>query len=216
MIVCASPGFGAGVGVEQLQWSRGQGGVGDPPALLGGEALLDHGEVVDPAGAWCGLGGAGGVGDGGGVDVAAELERDRGSHGALLVADLDVAQVEGVEDQLHGRADQGRVDLVAVAEQADHRLLGDLATLGPQERLPELGGSGQARWRARKEPLYRRLAGLGVDPVVVDALDPGTEQAVQLVQIPCPAAAVQLQEELLADGAEDPLDLAAALWLAGT
>jgi hypothetical protein len=41
------------------------------------------------------------------VDVAAELEGDRRAHGALLVADLDAAQVEGVEDQLHGRADQG-------------------------------------------------------------------------------------------------------------
>jgi hypothetical protein len=79
------------------------------------------------------------------VDVAAQLEWDRRAHGALLVADLDPGQVEGVEDQLHGRADQGGVDLVAVAEQADHGLLGDLATLGPQERLAQLGGSGQAR-----------------------------------------------------------------------
>jgi hypothetical protein len=46
-------------------------------------------------------------------------------------------------------------------------------------------------------------------------LDPGAEQAVQLVQIGGPAAGVQLDQELLADGAEGPLDLAAALWLAG-
>jgi hypothetical protein len=93
MIVCASPALRRGW-VEQLQWSRGQGGVGDLPALGGGEALLDHGQVVDPLGrgaVWAALAGSGG----GGMDVAAELERDRRSHGALLVADLDVAQVEG-------------------------------------------------------------------------------------------------------------------------
>jgi hypothetical protein len=94
------------------------------------------------------------------VDVAAELERDRRCHGALLVADLDRGEVEGVEHQLHGRADQGGVDLVAVAEQADHRLLGDLPMFGPQERLAELGGAGQAGWRAGPQPLHRGLAGL--------------------------------------------------------
>jgi hypothetical protein len=50
--------------------------------------------------------------------------------------------------------------------------------------------------------------------VAVDALNPGAEQAVQLVQVGCPAADVQVDEELLAHGAEDPLDLAAALRLA--
>jgi len=48
---------------------------------------------------------------------------------------------------------------------------------------------------------------------VVDALHPGAEQAVQLLQIPSAAASVELHQELLADGAEDPLDLAAALRL---
>jgi hypothetical protein len=150
------------------------------------------------------------------VGVAAELERDRRAHGALAVADLDPGQVERVEDQLHGRADQGGVDLVAVAEQADHRLLGDLAVLSPQERLAQLGRSRQVRWRAGQEPRHRGLPGLGVDPVVVDPLDPGAEQAVELVQVLGAAAGVQLDQELLADGAEGPLDLAAALWLAGT
>src|SRR6266536_284182 len=205
MIVRASSRVGSSVG--QL----GQGGVGDPPALGGGDALLDHGQVVDPAGARRGRLGVG-LGWGVRVDVAAELERDRRAHGTLAVADLDAAQVE---DQLHGRADQGGVDLVAVAEQADHRLLGDLAVLGPQERLPQLGGAGQAGWRAGQEPLHGGLAGLGVLAVVVDALDPGAEQAVELVQVGGSAAGVQLDEELLADGAAGPLDLAAALWLAG-
>jgi hypothetical protein len=45
------------------------------------------------------------------------------------------------------------------------------------------------------------LAGLGVDPVVVDALDPGAEQPVQLLQIPGAAASVEFHQELLADGA---------------
>jgi hypothetical protein len=54
-----------------------------------------------------------------------------------------------------------------------------------------------------------------VGAVVVDALDPGAEQAVQLGQVGCAAAGLQLDQELRADGAEDPLDLAAALGLAG-
>ena len=200
-----------GVGWD-LWWD--QGGVGDPLTLAGGDTLLDHGEVVDAAGPWRGLSGVG-LGGGVRVDVAAELERDRRTHGPALVAALDFGEVKRVEDQLHGRADQGGVDLIAVAEQADHGLLGDLATLGPQERLPQLSGAGQARRRARKEPLHGGLAGLGVDPVVVDLFDPGAEQTVQLLQIPGPAAGLQLDQELLAHGAEHPLDLAAALWLAG-
>jgi len=47
-------------------------------------------------------------------------------------------------------------------------------------------------------------------------LDPGAEQPVELLQVGCAAAGLQLDQELLADGAEHPLDLAAALRLAGT
>jgi hypothetical protein len=50
--------------------------------------------------------------------------------------------------------------------------------------------------------------------VVVDAFDPAAEQPVQLLQVGCAAAGLQLDQELLADGAEDPFDLAAALRLA--
>jgi hypothetical protein len=53
-----------------------------------------------------------------------------------------------------------------------------------------------------------------MDPVVVDPFDPGTEQPVQLLKSPCAAASVELHQELLADSAEDPLDLAATLRLA--
>jgi hypothetical protein len=60
------------------------------------------------------------------------------------------------------------------------------------------------------------LTGLGVGAVVVDPFDPGAEQPVQLLQVLGAAAGLQLDQELLAHGAEDPLDLAAALGLAGT
>jgi hypothetical protein len=53
-----------------------------------------------------------------------------------------------------------------------------------------------------------------MDPVVVDPFDPGAEQPVQLLQILGAAASVELHQELLADSAEDPLDLAATLRLA--
>jgi hypothetical protein len=49
------------------------------------------------------------------VGVTADPERDRFAEGALLVADLDVGEVEGVEDQLDTATDQGGIDLVGVA-----------------------------------------------------------------------------------------------------
>src|SRR2546423_117450 len=54
------------------------------------------------------------------------------------VADLDISQVEGVEDQLDPAAGQQFVDLVGVAVQGDRGGLGDSAELAPQERLPQL------------------------------------------------------------------------------
>jgi hypothetical protein len=61
-----------------------------------------------------------------------------------------------------------------------------------------------------------------VHPAVVDLLDPGGEQRVELVQVGdrVPARVAlgvpgDLDEELLADGPEVAFDLAAALWLSG-
>jgi len=52
---------------------------------------------------------------------------------------------------------------------------------------------------------------------VVVGLHPGDQQPVQLGQVGDAAGFVagELDQELLADGAEEPLDLAAALWLSG-
>jgi hypothetical protein len=148
------------------------------------------------------------------VGVAADPERDRGAEGALLVADFDVGEVEGVEDQLDPAADQQRVDLVGVGMQRDRGVGGDGAVLGPQERLAELGGGGpgQRVGQALLPTPERRRAGLGMDLGVVVGLHPGDQQAVQLGQVADPlGVAVQLDQELAADGAEEPLDLAASL-----
>jgi hypothetical protein len=70
--------------------------------------------------------------------------RHRWSHRPALPADLDPGQVERVEDQLDLPPDQGGVDFVGVAVQADRGGLGDGAPLRPQERLPQLRRRGAA------------------------------------------------------------------------
>jgi len=50
---------------------------------------------------------------------------------------------------------------------------------------------------------------------VVGSLDPGAEQPVQLSQVPGAGTVADLNQELVADGAEEPLDLAPALGLSG-
>jgi hypothetical protein len=50
---------------------------------------------------------------------------------------------------------------------------------------------------------------------VVSGLDPGAEQPVQLRQVPRAGTVADLDEELVADGAEEPFDLAPALGLSG-
>jgi hypothetical protein len=150
-----------------------------------------------------------------GVGVAADPVGDCLAEGALLVADLDVGEVEGVEDQLDPAADQQRVDLVGVGVQRHGRAGGDGAVLGPQERLAQLrgGGPGQRGGRPGLPASQRRRAGLGVDPGVVVGLHPGDQQAVQLGQVgdAVGGLAGDLDQKLAADGAEEPLDLAAAL-----
>ena len=78
-------------------------------------------------------------------------------------------------------------------------------------------GPGRDRERgAGHPPGQRRRAGLGVHPVVVDRLDPGGEQPVQLGQVGdlpsgLAVAGGDLDDELAVHGAEEPLDLAPAL-----
>ena len=51
------------------------------------------------------------------MGVAADRVRDGQPEGAPLVADLDPGEVEGVVEELDPPADEGGVDLVAVALQ---------------------------------------------------------------------------------------------------
>jgi hypothetical protein len=78
-------------------------------------------------------------------------------------------------------------------------------------------GDGRA---ADKEPLQRSLIGLGVDPLMVDLMNPGIEQRIELGQVrhgcPCPRDSIgDLDEELVSHGPEETLDLPSALRSSG-
>ena len=186
------------------------------------------------------------------MGAAGDLVRDGQAHRFALVADLDPGQVEGVEDQIDAPPGQGGVDLVAVLVQRNGRCAGDQAAFFPQERLPQHLGVGDGQRRVGEPGVPARqgaLVRLGVDPPVVDLLDPGGEQLVQAQQgrgrvgagaqarcrtrPPGPGTTVagavggivpgllrgggfawgggDLDEELLAHGAEEPFDLSPAL-----
>ena len=76
----------------------------------------------------------------------------------------------------------------------------------------ECGLGREHRRAAGGQPLDRSLAGLCVHPAVIDGLDPGTEEPVELGDIGGKTG-LDLDEELDAHRLEGPLDLAAALWL---
>jgi hypothetical protein len=132
---------------------------------------------------------------------------NRQTHGTALVADLDAAQVEGVEEEPDADSDQDRVDLVLLAEEAHRGGIGAASVLGPQEGLAQLRRARAAR-AEDQAPLQRGLLGLPVAGAVIDALQPGTEELVELAQILGPAARLELDQELAAHGLEEALDLA--------
>ena len=143
--------------------------------------------------------------------------RDGEPERAALVAHLDPLEIEGVVAELDATADERVVDLVAVAVQGDGRRLGDGALLGPEEGLPQqlrlvtgVGAAGRARRVARE----RRLLRLVVHACVVGLLQPGAEEAVELVERG-ELAPGQLDEEVITDAAKQPFELAPALGPAG-
>jgi hypothetical protein len=152
------------------------------------------------------------------VGVAPDPVRDRGAGRDPAQPDLDAGEVERVEHQLDPAPDQQRVDLVGVALQRHQRGLGDGALFFPEERFGQRVGGRQRKRAAGLPARQRRLAGLGVHAAVVDGLDPGGEQPVELAQVadrvPTRIAlgiTGDLDEELLAHGPEVAFDLAAAL-----
>src|SRR5215472_2655068 len=128
---------GASAGAAAAGGGVDEGGVVDLGLQAGAVGLVEDAQVVDAGG--LGLGALLAVaGAGLGVPVAADEERDGFPGGLALVPHVDVGQVEGVEDQLDGAADQRGVDLVEVAVQGDSGRLFHRAPLGPQERLVQL------------------------------------------------------------------------------
>ena len=108
---------------------------------------LDQVQVVDagrPAAGVVGLLGAGFA-----VHVPADDLRAGQPHRLAVVPHFDAGQIERVEDELDDPADQERVDLVGVAEQADLGGLADLPVHRPQERLGQLRRGGLRRTAPR-------------------------------------------------------------------
>ena len=177
--------------------------------------VVDQAGVVDPGRrrriGW-------GLGSSLDVGVPPDPVRDRRPGPDTADSDRDRGQVERVEHQLDPAPDEARVDLIGVALQRHQRGLGHGALCFPEERLRERGRGGQRERAAGVPARQRRGPGLGVLAAVIDGLDPGGEQPVQLVQVgegvPARVAlgvAGDLDEELVANGPEEAFDLAAAL-----
>ena len=140
------------------------------------------------------------------VGVAADHQRHREPERAVLVADLDPRQVERVEDELDLRptnaastsywlACSDTVAVLVTVRSSDHRRT-------PRAAAP----ASAARAPPRHEPLQRRLPGLGVRAAVIDRLDPRANSRLSSAEIEPPR--LDLDQELIADRAEEPLDLA--------
>ena len=109
--------------------------------------------------------------------------REARAHGPALGTDLHGLHRKGVEDDLDARADQGGVDLIGVAVQGDGGRLGHRAGLGPQERFVQRRRAGQHRRAAGEQAVDGGFARFRMRPAVVDGLDPGAEQPVELGQV---------------------------------
>ena len=93
--------------------------------------------------------------------------------------------------------------------------LGDGPPLRPQERLAQLRRGRHRRRVDHRPALRRRLPGLGMLAAVIDRLDPRGEQRVQVGHVVEFAARADLDEELVAHGAEESFDLPPTGRLAG-
>jgi len=102
----------------------------------------------------------------------------------VVEPDLDAREVKGVVTELNGLAAEIGWDEVAIATEREGARLGDLAGLAVEKSLAQLlrvGGTGRGGG-VLAMPFERRLAGLGVQLVVVDDLQPGQERLVELAQ----------------------------------
>src|SRR5215472_14321813 len=149
------------------------------------------------------------------MDVAVNLTRNSQAHGAALVAHLDGGQVKGVEEELDADPDQGRIDFIVVAEEAHRGGLSDHTCLRPEKGVMELSRQWPPELAAGQPALQRSLPSLAVWAAVVDALQPGSEQFVQLLQVLGATAGLELDQELRTHCPEEALDLATAGGVAG-
>jgi hypothetical protein len=195
----------------------GQGGVVHAAGEFGLVGFVDEARVVDASRSWWRCWG---FGAGFGMGVPADVVRDRAAAGNTVKADFDGGEVKRVEHQLNFATNEAVVDLIGVAVQGNRRGFGDGAAFFPEERLGQRGRGGQRERAAGLPASQRRLAGFRVHGAVIDGLDPGGEQPVQLEQITDMVAARlvltgDLDQELIPDAAEVALDLPAALRASG-
>ena len=153
----------------------------------------------------------GGLGDGG-VDVAADHERDGGPGRNAVVVHVDAGEVLGVQAQLNAVPGEGGVDLVAVSEEIDRGRLGDPPHHRPPERFREHCRRRDRRRVVGEEAFDRSLLGLGMGAGVGDLLGPGHEHVVELLE-GGDAPVFHLGDERLADVGVEPLLFSPALRL---
>ena len=92
----------------------------------------------------------------------------------------------------------------------DRSRLGHRPSLRPAKRPSQRRLGQQRRRTLREEPLKRCLPGLGVHTTVVNLLSPALEDPIEILQARR-RAILELDQYLVPDGPEDPLDLPAPL-----
>ena len=139
-----------------------------------------------------------------------DLQRHRQPAVTSVETHLDLGQLERVEDQIDLAARELRIDLVGVAVQADRAGLRHGPSLRPAKRVGQRVLARQCRRTDGEEPLQWCLPCLGVNPTVVDLLDPCLEDPVELLKARG-RAVLELDQHLFTNRPEDAFDLPAPL-----
>lgn len=134
------------------------------------------------------------------------VESDEEALGDLVLDDLDALRIALVEEKRDGLADEAHGGFEVAPEEGDGAVLGDLPADGDAEVVAQVLGRGPEQGDLGEEAGHRRLARRAVDALVVLPVDPFREELVEpLEREPVGKG----RQELLPDGEEEALDLAA-------
>lgn len=124
----------------------------------------------------------------------------------LVLEDFDALALALVEEERDGLTDEPHGSLVVTAEEGDGAVLGDLAPDGNAEVVPEVLRRRPEEGDLGKVAGDRRLSGRRMDAFVVLPVDPFRKELVESLER---EVVGEDRQELLADGEEEALDLAA-------